>query len=152
MQFNCAVRQQNSNVPSTLDTFVSVSAFVERYMSSGWPRDSFANYDKADLLANVHRLKDKEFLLVHGTADQKVNVQHSMLLMKAMTEANIPFRLQLYPDGDHSLLDEQLHLYKTMEEFFAKCFQLEDEQNEDIIELPITRVIKGGRRIITNDD
>ena len=37
-----------------------------------------------------------------------------------------------------------------MEEFFAKCFQLEDN-NEDMIELPLTRVIKGGKRIITDD-
>ena len=128
-----------------------VSPFVERYMGSGWPRDTYMHFDRTDLLQNVHRLKDKEFMLIHGTADQLVNVQHSMLLMKAMTEANIPFRLQLYPDGDHSLLEEQVHLYKTMEEFFAKCFQL-TEDNEDIIELPITRVIKGGRRIITADD
>ena len=31
-----------------------------------------------------------------------------------------------------------------MEDFFAKCFQVEDEDDDDDI-LPITKVIKGGK-------
>lgn len=58
---------------------------------------------------------------------------------------------QIYPDGDHSLLHEQYHLYKTMEDHFAKCFNLVNA-DEDIIELPITRVIKGGKQRIITDD
>lgn len=34
------------------------------------------------------------------------------------------------------------HFYRTMEEFFARCFQVEEESEEDEI-LPITKVIKG---------
>lgn len=58
-------------------------------------RDNYLGYDKTDLMQNIYKIKDKEFLLVHGTADMKVNIQHSMLLMKALTEHNIPFRLQV---------------------------------------------------------
>lgn len=67
---------------------------------------------------------------------------------------NINFVLccQLYPDGDHHLTDDRIHLYKTMEDFFAKCFQLEDEEDQESLELPITKVIKGGKRIITGED
>lgn len=35
-----------------------------------------------------------------------------------------------------------MHFYRTMEDFFAKCFQVEEEEDEDDI-LPITKVIKG---------
>ena len=35
----------------------------------------------------------------------------------------------------------RLHFYRTMEDFFAKCFQVEEEEEEDL--LPITRVLKG---------
>lgn len=59
---------------------------------------------------------------------------------------------QLYPDAEHSLFDEQLHLYRTMEDFFARCFKSRDEQDEDEMELPITRVIKGGKKIITGEE
>ena len=72
-----------------------LSAFIERYMGLPWSKDNYLNYDKTDLMQNIFKMKDKEFLLAHGTADRKVNIQHSMLLMKALTENNIPFRLQV---------------------------------------------------------
>jgi hypothetical protein len=58
--------------------------------------------------------------------------------------------LQIYPGADHSFADDKLHFAKTMEDFFSKCFQLEDEESQ--IELPITKVIKGGKRIISGED
>lgn len=72
-----------------------LSFFIERYMGLPWSKDSYMSYDKTDLMQNIFKIKDKEFLLVHGTADRKVNIQHTMLLMKALTENNIPFRLQV---------------------------------------------------------
>ncbi|XP_015786539.1 inactive dipeptidyl peptidase 10 [Tetranychus urticae] len=128
------------------------SFFMEKTMGLPWPQDNYINYDKSDLFRSVSGLKDKAFMIIHGTADTKVNIQHSMLLIKALTDRGIPFRVQLYPDGEHSLYDEQFHLYKTMEDFFARCFQSRDDQDEEEMELPITKVIKGGKKIITGEE
>ena len=35
----------------------------------------------------------------------------------------------------------RLHFYRTMEDFFAKCFQVEEDAEEEL--LPITKVLKG---------
>ena len=109
------------------------------------PSDNYINYDKTDLPRNLETLKDKQLLLIHGTADRLSNVQHSMLLMKCLTDKGVPFRLQvsnpialikliikalfhscvnmqIYPDGDHSLYRERLHFHHVMEDFFGSCF------------------------------
>lgn len=88
--FNCAIAV--SPVTSWRNY---LSVFIERYMGLPWSKDNYINYDKTDLMQNIFNIRDKEFLIVHGTADRKVNIQHSMLLMKALTENNIPFRLQV---------------------------------------------------------
>ena len=59
------------------------------------PADNYINYDKTDLVRNLETIKDKQLLLIHGTADRLVNLQHTMLLMKALSDRNIPFRLQV---------------------------------------------------------
>ena len=88
--FNCAIAI--SPVTSWRNY---LSFFIERYMGLPWSKDNYLIYDKPDLMQNIAKIKEKEFLLVHGTADRKVNIQHSMILMKALTEHNIPFRLQV---------------------------------------------------------
>jgi dipeptidyl aminopeptidase/acylaminoacyl peptidase len=74
---------------------ITAAAFVERYMGLPLPADNYVNYDKTDLVRNLETIKDKQLLLVHGTADRLVNLQHTMLLMKALAERSIPFRLQV---------------------------------------------------------
>lgn len=64
-------------------------------MGSPWPKENFIYYDKSDLFRNLELIKDKEFMIIHGTADYKVNIQHSMLLMKALTDLAVPFRVQV---------------------------------------------------------
>lgn len=52
---------------------------------------------------------------------------------------------QLYPDsGSLETWDllVRYHFYRTMEDFFANCFQVEGDDEDDEI-LPITKVIKG---------
>jgi hypothetical protein len=56
--------------------------------------------------------------------------------------------VKLYPDsGIFESWDilVRLHFYRTMEDFFAKCFQVEEQETEDDI-LPITKVIKGVKK------
>ncbi|XP_074599103.1 inactive dipeptidyl peptidase 10-like [Brevipalpus obovatus] len=128
------------------------SYFMEQTMGLPSSHLNSFSYDKTDLFRELGPLREKAMMIIHGTADTKVNIQHSMLLMKQLTMRGIPFRVQLYPDADHSLFEERLHLYRTMEDFFARCFKSRDEQDEEEMDLPITRVIKGGKKIIIGDE
>lgn len=70
-------------------------------MATPLPFDNYINYDKTDLVRNLESMKDKQFMIMHGTADRQVNVQHSMLLMKALTDKGAPFKIQVtaWPSG-----------------------------------------------------
>lgn len=64
-------------------------------MGTPMPHDNYINYDKTDLVRNLESIKDKQFMIMHGTSDRQVNIQHSMLLMKALTDKGAPFKIQV---------------------------------------------------------
>ncbi|UYV66491.1 hypothetical protein LAZ67_4001859 [Cordylochernes scorpioides] len=49
--------------------FYHDAAFTERYLQSPRPEDNYIGYEKGDLLRRAENFDDKEFLLIHGTAD-----------------------------------------------------------------------------------
>ncbi|XP_054918009.1 prolyl endopeptidase FAP-like isoform X9 [Dermacentor andersoni] len=106
------------------------SAYTERYM--GLPRDNLAGYERADLTRAAARLKGKKFLLVHGTADDNVHFQHSMMLAKELTKKGVLYRTQVYPDEKHGLSHVTTHLYNAMEEFIDDCFEGSDHAVEEV--------------------
>ena len=73
------------------DTF-----YAERFMST--PQDNPAGYNSSTPLWGLENLRHKKFFLFHGTHDDNVHYQHSMLLSAALEEKDILFRQQTYPD------------------------------------------------------
>lgn len=69
------------------------SIYTERYMSL--LGDNGPNYRNASLLANVERLRDKNYMLIHGTFDDNVHYQHSMMLSHELERRVILFRQQV---------------------------------------------------------
>lgn len=71
------------------------SAYTERYMGIPNVTDNYKGYEEADLTRHIEGFKDKMYYLVHGTADDNVHLQQSMLLAKALSQAGIIYRQQV---------------------------------------------------------
>ncbi|KAK4884834.1 hypothetical protein RN001_001105 [Aquatica leii] len=97
------------------------SFFTERYL--GFPSEHLINYENADLTKRAGNLRDRHFMLVHGTADTTVKPQHSILFARALIEQGILFRHLVYPDETHEFSKKsQSHLYKEIDQFFNDSF------------------------------
>ncbi|XP_059485201.1 inactive dipeptidyl peptidase 10-like isoform X3 [Neocloeon triangulifer] len=98
------------------------SAFTERYMGLPNVTDNYRGYEESDVTKRAGNLREKLFLLIHGTADNNVHYQQSMMLIQALTAEGVLFRHQTYPDEDHSFSGVRGHMYKAMESFLDDCF------------------------------
>ncbi|MBN2485192.1 MAG: DPP IV N-terminal domain-containing protein [Bacteroidales bacterium] len=92
------------------------TAYTERFMRR--PQDNSGGYDLNSPLHNVDGLKGK-LLLVHGTSDDNVHLQNSMMLANELVKQNKPFEMQIYPNKNHGIYggNTRLHLYTRMSSF-----------------------------------
>ncbi|XP_035377392.1 inactive dipeptidyl peptidase 10 isoform X2 [Electrophorus electricus] len=111
------------------------AAFSERYL--GLPGKEEHAYMSASLLEDVHKLKDQNFLLLHGTADARVHFQHSAELLSRLVKVKANYTLQLYPDEGHTFREERSiqHLQRSLLHYFHNCLQhdplLAEEEEEE---------------------
>ncbi|XP_049963509.1 venom dipeptidyl peptidase 4-like [Schistocerca serialis cubense] len=99
--------------------------YTERYMGLPTVEDNLENYVTSDVLNDTENIRNKKFFLIHGTMDDNVNYQHSMLLAKNLQSKNILFRQMSYADERNDLFQARTHLYKTMEKYLEECSVLE---------------------------
>ncbi len=64
-------------------------------------------------------------LLVHGSEDNNVHIQHSMELARALTDSDHDYDIQIYPDKNHSLSDPgtdrtRMNLFKRILKFLER--------------------------------
>lgn len=90
--------------------------YTERYL--GLPQENEQGYDVNSPINHVNGLKGN-FLLIHGSADDNVHVQNTMVLAEALIQANKNFDWAIYPDKNHGIYggNTRLHLYKKMSQF-----------------------------------
>uniref|UniRef100_A0A8C6M9K5 Dipeptidyl-peptidase 10 (Non-functional) n=1 Tax=Nothobranchius furzeri TaxID=105023 RepID=A0A8C6M9K5_NOTFU len=114
------------------------AAFSERYF--GLPAKEEHAYSTASVLEEVNKLKDENFLIVHGTADARVHFQHSAELLSRLVKAEANYSLQLYPDEGHVLreLHSIQHFQRTVVNYLQTCLKHsvllelpEEEEEED---------------------
>ncbi len=93
--------------------------YTERYMRT--PKENAKGYDENAPEKMADKLKGK-FLLVHGTADDNVHFQNSMMFSTALINAGKPFDSEYYPNKAHGISGggTRLHLYTRMTEFILK--------------------------------
>ena len=57
--------------------------------------DNLGGYDQSQHLNKVDNIKNKGYYLIHGTLDDNVHYQQSMLLAKMLEQKDILFRQQV---------------------------------------------------------
>ncbi len=99
--------------------------YTERYLKR--PQDNEDGYASTSNTARAGKLQGR-LLLVHGTYDDNVHPQNSWAFSDGLIEAGITFDMMIYPMRKHGISDDaaQLHVYKTMFEFWQRNFQLGD--------------------------
>jgi len=90
--------------------------YTERYMRT--PQENEKGYDDNAPEKMVSNLKGK-LLLVHGTADDNVHFQNSVMMVDAMIKANKEYDSEYYPNKNHGISggNTRYHLYRRMTEF-----------------------------------
>ena len=93
--------------------------YTERYMRT--PAENVAGYDENAPDKIADKLKGK-FLFIHGTADDNVHFQNSVMLASALIKAGKDYDSEYYPDKAHGIsgLGTRLHLYRRMTDFILK--------------------------------
>ena len=71
------------------------TVYTERYMGLPTPNDNLKAYEASDVTRQVENFRNKEFFLIHGTADDNVHYQQSMMLARALEKADILFSSQV---------------------------------------------------------
>ena len=93
--------------------------YTERYMRT--PQENAAGYDDNSPEKMVDKLKGK-FLYIHGTGDDNVHFQNSMMLTTALIKANKEYDSEYYPDKSHGISggNTRFHLYRRMTKFILE--------------------------------
>ena len=90
----------------------------------GRPVDNPEGYNASTPLWRLDNLRTKKYYLVHGTHDDNVHYQQSMMFSRALEEADVLFRQISYPDEAHGLVGLRPHFYHTLTDFLINdCFQ-----------------------------
>ena len=98
------------------------SAYTERYMRR--PQVNPRGYEEASLMNHVEDLSG-DVLIIHGTGDDNVHVQHAMQYFDALVKADKQFEMQLYPDDNHFLRkgNNAKHMHERVLHFLEKELQ-----------------------------
>jgi len=90
--------------------------YTERFLST--PQLNPSGYDAYSPLSHVEKLEGK-LLLIHGTGDDNVHFQNSVMLQNALIAANKQFDSFFYPNRNHGIYggNTRMHLYRMMTHF-----------------------------------
>jgi dipeptidyl-peptidase-4 len=92
--------------------------WTERYLDH--PANNPEGYRDSSAVTWAGQLEDA-LLLVHGTADDNVHPQNSLVMSQAFIEAGVPFDWAIYPRQKHGFQGAaSRHFYEKMTTFFER--------------------------------
>ena len=96
------------------------TAYTERYMST--PQDNPQGYAASDVLNRIDNLKPGSLLMMHGMADDNVQLSNTTRVMLALQKKSVPFELMLFPGERHGVRgnDKNLQKYRLFLDFFNR--------------------------------
>ena len=82
------------------------------------PQENAEGYDNNSPINFTDQLAGNLFL-VHGTGDDNVHFQNSVMLVNALIKANKEFDSEYYPNKNHGIYggNTRFHLYRRITEF-----------------------------------
>jgi dipeptidyl-peptidase-4 len=91
--------------------------YTERYMDR--PQENKEGYNRSSLLNAAANLRGR-LLMIHGTDDDVVLWQHSMLFVEqAVKQRNANLDYFIYPGHKHNVAGpDRVHLYKKVSQYF----------------------------------
>ncbi|GBP23129.1 Inactive dipeptidyl peptidase 10 [Eumeta japonica] len=104
------------------------AAFTERIL--GQPSVNYKGYVEADATQRAHHVRPHALYLLHGLADLSAPYPHALALARALSDAGVLFRYQVYADEGHDLKGVIEHVYLSMEDFLNKCLHLDPEETK----------------------
>lgn len=93
--------------------------YTERYMRT--PQENAKGYDDNSPLNFTNKIKGK-FLIIHGTGDDNVHFQNSVMMVEKMVQNNVDFQSAYYPNKNHGISggNTTFHLYSKMTKFILE--------------------------------
>lgn len=93
--------------------------YTERYLQR--PQDNPSGYDENSPI-NYAKQLEGDFLLIHGTGDDNVHVQNSLIFQEALINASKQFQMFYYPNEAHGIprSPKREHLFNLMTAFILE--------------------------------
>jgi dipeptidyl-peptidase-4 len=93
--------------------------YTERYMRT--PQENKQGYDDNAPMNFTKKIKGK-FLIIHGTADDNVHFQNSVMMVENMIQNNVDFESAYYPNKNHGISggNTSFHIYSKMTNFILQ--------------------------------
>jgi dipeptidyl-peptidase-4 len=95
------------------------SIYTERYMRT--PQNNPDGYSNGSVLKNASNLHGR-LLIIHGTMDENVHMQNSIMLAHELQKAGKQFDFMPYPTQRHGVVEprQQKHMYTMMTEYILR--------------------------------
>ena len=90
--------------------------YSERFLKT--PQLNPKGYDDNSPINFAGQLKGK-YLLIHGTSDDNVHVQHSLMMQQALNDVGKPFDMHIYTNKNHGIYGgkTRYHLFKKITDY-----------------------------------